>query len=118
MPASERRFWPGSFQDHHILGEVKYVNVGEARVRALMLYEQSIGRGVEPTEDVLLRGRVIGSMDAIRCTICGRVHNWIIGQDAMDAFMESLGILGLDMPADRRPTDEPETSLKQKGKEQ
>jgi hypothetical protein len=39
---------------------------------------------------MLLRGRVIGSMDAIQCTICGRVHDWGIGQDALDELLERI----------------------------
>jgi hypothetical protein len=88
MPANDRRYWPRPEQDHHILGEVKRIKVGRTEVLALMLFESSQGRGNEPAEDLPLRGRPIGSMDAIRCTICGKVHDWIIGQDAMDELLE------------------------------
>jgi hypothetical protein len=87
MPAGDRRFWPRPEKDRHILGEIRCVTVGETKVQALMLYESSFGRGCEPPEDVALRGKVIGSMDAIRCTICGKVHDWIIGQDAVNELL-------------------------------
>jgi len=90
MPANERRFWPQPGKDRHILGEVKRIKVGERDILALMLYETSVGRGDMPAEMLVLRGKVIGSMDAIRCTICGRVHDWIIGEDAMDALLSSV----------------------------
>jgi hypothetical protein len=86
----DRRFWPHPEEDKHILGEIRCVVVGKARVRALMLYDASVGRGVEPSAETQLRGKVIGSMDAIRCTICGKVHDWIIGQDAMDELISRV----------------------------
>jgi hypothetical protein len=55
-----------------------------------MLYEQSVGRGCEPPEETPLRGKVIGSMDAIHCTICGRVHDWILGQDAVIELLSKV----------------------------
>lgn len=90
MPANERRFWPRPQEDPHILGEIKRIKVGEYVVRALMLYETSVARGDEPAALPVLRGRVIGSMDVIQCTICGRVHDWIIGEDAMLSLMEMM----------------------------
>lgn len=87
MPAGGRCFWPRPEEDRHILGEIRCVIVGETKVRALMLYEMSFGRGCEPPENTPLRGKLIGSMDAIRCTLCGRVHDWIIGQDAIDELL-------------------------------
>lgn len=90
MPANERRFWPRPQKDDHFLGEVKRIKVGEREVLALMLYETSVGRGDEPAALPVLRGKVIGSMDGIRCTICGRVHDWIIGEDAMFGLIEMV----------------------------
>jgi hypothetical protein len=90
MPASERRFWPQPQEDVHRLGEVKRIKVGEHKVLALMLYETSVACGDEPAELPVLRGRVIGSMDAIRCTACGKVHDWIIGEDAMVRLIELI----------------------------
>ena len=90
MTANDRRYWPSPQEDKHILGEIKRVTVGQVQVRALILYENSVGRGCEPPEETSLRGKVIGSMDAIRCTICGRVHDWLIGQDAMNELIERM----------------------------
>lgn len=89
-PARERRYWPRPEEDRHILGEIGCIAMGETQIKALMLYERSVGRGADPPEDMMLRGKVIGSMDAIHCTICGRVHDWIIGQDAMDELLERI----------------------------
>ena len=90
MPAGDRRFWPRPEEDRHILGEIQYVTFGQAQVKALMLYEQSVGRGCEPPEDTPLRGKLIGGMNAIHCTICGRVHDWIIGQDAVNELLSKV----------------------------
>lgn len=86
MPANERRLWAGKCG--HILGEIKRVVLGEHRVRALMLYEMSVLQAPEVMP--LLRGKVIGSMDAIRCTICGRERDWILGEDAMQELLSRV----------------------------
>ncbi len=92
MSAGDRCFWPCPEKDRHILGEIRCVTVGETKVRALMLYESSFGRGCEPPEDTPLRGKLIGGMKDIRCSICGRVHNWIIGQDAIDELISKANL--------------------------
>ena len=86
MPANERRFWRAGCG--HILGETKRVASGTGTARALMLYESSVEQ--EPAELPPLRGRVIGSMDAIRCTLCGRQRDWIIGEDALSGLIERV----------------------------
>lgn len=90
MTTNDRRYWPSPQEDKHILGEIQHIMLGQVPIRALMLFEQSISRGGEPPEETSLRGKVIGSMDAIRCTICGRVHDWIIGQDAMNELLSKV----------------------------
>jgi len=90
MPANERRFWPRQQKDDHSLGEVKIIKVGEHKVLALMLYETSVARCDAPAELPMLRGKVIGSMDSIRCTVCGKLHDWIIGEDAMFGLIEMI----------------------------
>jgi hypothetical protein len=71
------------------MGEVRRVVVSKGPVRALMLYEQSLATvGAVPAGVPTLRGRVVGSMDAIRCTVCGRVKDWIIGEDAIAELLE------------------------------
>ncbi len=89
-PTENRRYWPRPEEDRHILGEIRCIMVGETQVKALMLYETSHGRGGEPPVLTQLRGKVVGSMDAIRCTICGKVHDWIIGQDALDELLSKV----------------------------
>lgn len=91
MPANERRFWPAIAKHEHVLGEVKTILIGNTRVRALMLYEASVQREQVPAELPALRGRVVGDMDQIRCTICGRpVADWLIGEDALEALIERV----------------------------
>lgn len=85
MPANEHRFW--ICEHGHLLGEIKSIVVNGRNVRALMLYEQSVYLNELPAEMPVLRGKVIGSMDAIRCTICGRTRDWIIGEDGMQALL-------------------------------
>lgn len=85
MPANERRLW--WCPKGHIMGEVKKVTVGQHRVRALMLYEQSVESANVPPALPALRGKVIGSMDDICCTLCGRTRDWIIGEDGMQELL-------------------------------
>jgi hypothetical protein len=74
----------------HIVGEIKSVTVGSGRVRALMLYEMSLEKDDVPDELPALRGKVIGSMDDIRCTICGHKRDWMIGEDGMQQLLKSV----------------------------
>ena len=91
MPATERRFWPRPEVHQHVLGEIKIIYVGEAKIRALMLYEQSVERDAIPEEMPPLRGRLVGEMDDIHCTICGRsVGDWLVGEDAMMALLSRV----------------------------
>ena len=87
MPANERRFW--WCQRGHIMGEVQRVTYGAGKVRALMLYEQSVDKDNVPDELPPLRGRVIGDMDQIACTYpnCGHTRDWHIGEDAYQQMM-------------------------------
>jgi hypothetical protein len=91
MPANDRRPWPSLTKHQHVLGEVKIVMIGQSKVRALMLYEQSVERDQLPAELPELRGRVIGDQDRIRCTICQRpVADWLIGEDGLEALLERV----------------------------
>ena len=88
MPAHERRFWPRADVHQHVLGELAHVYIGQTRVRALMLYEISVERDQVPAELPILRGKVIGDMDQLSCTLCGRpVADWHIGEDAIEALI-------------------------------
>lgn len=86
MPAGERRLW--WCRHGHVLGEVKFALIASRRVRALMLYEVSVPLEAVPEELPTLRGRVTSGMDDIRCTICGAVKNWEVGEDALGALLE------------------------------
>ena len=88
MPANERRLW--WCPKGHIMGEIKRVQVGEHRVRALMLYETSVDALDVPASLPALRGRVVGSMDEIQCTICKHKRDWIIGQDGMQELLSHV----------------------------
>lgn len=91
MPASERRFWPRPDVHAHVLGEVVHVFIGQTRVRALALYETSVQRDLVPAELPSLRGKVIGDVDAITCSICGQpVADWHIGEDAMEVLISRV----------------------------
>ncbi len=93
MPANERRLW--WCPKGHIMGEIKRVVVGEHQVRALMLYEKSVEQADVPASLPALRGKVIGSMDDIQCTVCNHKRDWIIGQDGMQELLshrEGIGV--------------------------
>jgi hypothetical protein len=88
MPATDRKPWPRPVIHEHVLGEVVRVNVGQYQARVLMIYEQSVERNSIPDGLPPLRGRLLGDMDGVRCTICGReVANWHVGEDAMQALL-------------------------------
>jgi hypothetical protein len=86
MPAGERKLkW---CKHGHIMGEIKKITTRERHVQALMLYEQSVELENVPDELPPLRGRVIGDVLEIRCTICkAAMIDWEIGQDAFNALM-------------------------------
>lgn len=91
MAAAERRFWPRPEAHAHVLGEVRHAFIGQNRVRALMLYEQSVERDQVPADLPVLRGKVIGDVDEITCTICGKsVADWHIGDDALEALLNRI----------------------------
>jgi hypothetical protein len=50
----------------------------------LMLYECS--QVEEPRVMPPLRGRLVGSMYDIRCTLCGRTRDWIVGDDVLEGL--------------------------------
>ncbi len=83
MSVAQTRFW--RFDCGHIGGEVKMLRMGAGRVRILLLYEQSMV--TEPSRRPALRGRIEGSMFEIRCTICGRTRDWVIGEEAMQELL-------------------------------
>jgi hypothetical protein len=56
-------------------------------MRGLMLFEQS-AMEMPANELPLLRGRLFGDMKEIRCTICGRLRDWSIGEDALNELLE------------------------------
>ena len=72
------------------MGEIKKVTVGGSRVRALMLYEVSVEHDDVPPTLPALRGRVVGSVEEIQCTICKYKRDWIIGQDGMQELLSHV----------------------------
>lgn len=91
MPANERRFWPRLDVHRHVLGELAYMYIGQTRVRALMLYETSVERDQIPAELPTLRGKVIGDVDGLVCTLCGKsVADWHISDDAIEALISRV----------------------------
>lgn len=72
------------------MGEIKKVTVGQNRVRALMLYEVSVEQNNVPPSLPALRGKVVGSMEEIQCTICKYKRDWIIGQDGMQELLSHV----------------------------
>ena len=85
MPASERRPWLAPCK--HYVGEVRYVTRESGiRVRALMVYEVST---VElPAIMPPVRLKVIGDCLEIKCTICGAVRDWYLGEDGLRELLE------------------------------
>lgn len=91
MPANERRFWPSPKKHKHILGEVKRVYIENRRVVVLMIYEQSVYRDATHLELPVTRGKLLGDMDEIYCTICKKaVADWRVGEDALDALLSRV----------------------------
>lgn len=80
----ERRFW--WCIKGHLMGEIGRVRTREtgATLPALYLYEQSVASVDDlPVEMPVLRGRVIGDMLGIPCTICKHERDWFAGEDSM-----------------------------------
>jgi hypothetical protein len=87
----KRRYW--CCPRGHILGEVRRVAIGAEsgiKVGTLMLYETSAT--YKPQSLPVLRGKVVGEMRDIKCTVpgCGAIRDWMIGEDAMSALMERI----------------------------
>ncbi len=83
MP-KDKRFWFGKCG--HVLGEIRTVVYGKREVKALAVYEQSLA--AVPSETPVVRAVAIGSLDRIRCTMCGETRDWIIGEDAIESLLE------------------------------
>lgn len=73
------------------MGEVRRVMIGSQngiKVGTLMLYETSAL--YKPQSLPTLRGKVVGEMREIKCTVpgCGATRDWLIGEDALSALAE------------------------------
>ncbi|MBI5951884.1 MAG: hypothetical protein HY865_09520 [Chloroflexi bacterium] len=91
MPANERRLWPRVKVHKHVLGELKYIYLGERRVRALMVYEEAVERNNVPQEMPSLRMRLVGDAHEIRCSICKcNVADWDAGEDAIQELLSRV----------------------------
>lgn len=84
MARNKQRFW--RFSCGHIGGEIQMARMGSGRMRILLLYEQS--QKTRPGCRPALRGRLLGTMYDIRCTICGCIRDWVIGDDALQELLE------------------------------
>lgn len=68
----------------HVMGMVERVKVGGFHVARLMLYREAIdlaanGRMAEVDVMAVVEGTVLD----VRCSVCGEVRPWYIGEDAI-----------------------------------
>ncbi len=80
----------------HIIGELRYVEDEGHRVTALAVYDVSVPAGQCPPQRPSIRLDVIGDARNIRCTICGNVQRWEIGQAGFLALMSHFGITSME----------------------
>lgn len=80
----------------HLLGLVKRVKtnaVGGAalHVSRLLLFRQAVDRTAAHIETVDVIAAVEGTALNIRCSVCGEVRPWYIGQDALERLLDRIG---------------------------
>ncbi len=79
----------------HILGIVSRVKTratgGTIHVSRLLLFRQAVDQQAVSPENVDVIAAVEGTALEIRCSVCGEVRPWYIGQDALERLLEKIG---------------------------
>lgn len=70
----------------HVLGVVQRVRAGKGHVSRLLLFRQAIDADCQADVDVI--AAVEGTALNIRCSVCGEVRPWYIGQDAIERLLQ------------------------------
>jgi hypothetical protein len=84
---------PWKCEHGHVLGAVERVKIttangSTAHVSRLMLYRQAVDPEADQPVDVDVIAAVEGTTLNIRCSICGAVRPWFIGEDAIERLLE------------------------------
>lgn len=78
----------------HVVGLVKRVKtqVGKSdlHISRLLLFRQAVDREAMRPENVDVIAAVEGTALEIRCSVCGEVRPWYIGQDALERLLEKI----------------------------
>ncbi len=86
----------------HILGVVRREKVSRYWVRRLALYREAVDPKASAPADVDVIGVVDGAALDVRCSVCGAVRSWSVGQDALERFLSVY--LSLRVGLDKRGT--------------
>ncbi len=87
----------------HILGLAQREKVDGRWVTRLALYREAVDPTADAPAEVDVVAVVDGSALDVRCSVCGAVRSWSVGQDALMRFLEVyFGAHGREVPGDVR----------------
>lgn len=75
----------------HGLGVVRRAKAGDHHVSRLFLFRQAVDRSEPTPESVDVIAVVEGTTLDIRCSVCGAVRTWYMGEDALERLMAKIG---------------------------
>lgn len=75
----------------HVLGLIKRakttINAHDYHVTRLLLFRQAVDRDAAIPESVDVCAVIEGTTHDIRCSVCGDVRSWFIGEDALQTLI-------------------------------
>ena len=73
----------------HILGLARRQKVNGRWVTRLLLYREAVDTAAERLAEVDVVAAIEGAALDVRCSVCGAVRSWSVGEDALERFLEA-----------------------------
>jgi len=87
----------------HILGQASREKVNGRWITRLALYREAIDPHATLPAEVDVVAVVDGAALDVRCSVCGAVRSWSVGQDALMRFLEVyFGSHGREVPEEHK----------------
>ncbi|HFC09052.1 MAG TPA: hypothetical protein ENJ54_04225 [Chloroflexi bacterium] len=74
----------------HILGLARRQKVNGRWVTRLLLYREAVDTAAERPAEVDVVAAIEGTALDVRCSVCGAVRSWSVGQDALERLLASV----------------------------